>query len=424
MLIQCKHCGAPLDVREGRSHAKCRYCGFKSRVASTKTIAPTTPKGWTPPKTWTPPDDASTTSTPLHYHRTARGVMLIPLLVAGGAAITGVLVSVMAASDPPTGSDPSSAAGAQATLDGPAGVAPAELAHLSLAGTPGEVAEAFGVEPDEDGSVTLPLRGRYEYVRLRWGDDPQHVEYVLFYASEPIANAPAILGRFATDLGRRWEVEDGYGSYGWGSMHLSAHADGTQIGGGVGSYPGPYWRAEMEALWLVMRRAVLGLDLPLEESTRRDRLGLGYPLATLADLDLQLDIDRTAEAMPRLYPGAARSEERFELTYEVPMDHPLVSHAWIQWNNAPDAKPNQVELWAQGEAFPDAAAIASCLTAALGEPEERVSDHLAQERNWSWGQRASLSRGHLSINIESHWVERMSDESFDAAVRALDACGT
>jgi LSD1 subclass zinc finger protein len=55
MLVECSHCGAPLDVRDGLRLVKCAYCDHTSRVRSMHTIAAEAPPGWKPPPQWTPP---------------------------------------------------------------------------------------------------------------------------------------------------------------------------------------------------------------------------------------------------------------------------------------------------------------------------------------------------------------------------------
>jgi LSD1 subclass zinc finger protein len=54
VLVECKHCGAPLDVNATASIVRCSYCGANSRVRSMKTLAPHAPSGWAPPQQWQP----------------------------------------------------------------------------------------------------------------------------------------------------------------------------------------------------------------------------------------------------------------------------------------------------------------------------------------------------------------------------------
>ncbi len=54
MLLECKNCGAPLDVGN-QINAKCGYCKASSVVKTMRSLAMQTPPGWQPPPQWTPP---------------------------------------------------------------------------------------------------------------------------------------------------------------------------------------------------------------------------------------------------------------------------------------------------------------------------------------------------------------------------------
>lgn len=75
MLVECSHCGAPLDVRDDARIVKCAYCDHANRVRTMHTLAPKPPPDWAPPKQWTPPPHKHVPSTrPLVYHQPrARG---------------------------------------------------------------------------------------------------------------------------------------------------------------------------------------------------------------------------------------------------------------------------------------------------------------------------------------------------------------
>ena len=55
MLLECQNCGAPYDVADGATSARCHYCGQSAQVKKFRTMALQTPEGFTPPPTWTPP---------------------------------------------------------------------------------------------------------------------------------------------------------------------------------------------------------------------------------------------------------------------------------------------------------------------------------------------------------------------------------
>jgi LSD1 subclass zinc finger protein len=93
MLLECSHCGAPLDVRDGARIVKCAYCDHANQVRSMTTLAPQPPPGWKPPPQWTPPPHKPVPShRPLayHQHRSRRG------LFAGLIALFSGLVTVAA----------------------------------------------------------------------------------------------------------------------------------------------------------------------------------------------------------------------------------------------------------------------------------------------------------------------------------------
>lgn len=83
MLVECKQCGAPLDVAANTSIVKCSYCGSSSRVRSMRTLAMEAPAGWSPPKTWTPPQQmTSQPGAPLPYREPPKQVSWGKLILA------------------------------------------------------------------------------------------------------------------------------------------------------------------------------------------------------------------------------------------------------------------------------------------------------------------------------------------------------
>ncbi|MCZ7680789.1 MAG: hypothetical protein M5U28_19255 [Sandaracinaceae bacterium] len=67
MIVECRECGAPLDVQVGSAFAKCAYCGHTNKVKSAKTLMAESPAGWKPPSVWQPPPQARAQSAPLPY---------------------------------------------------------------------------------------------------------------------------------------------------------------------------------------------------------------------------------------------------------------------------------------------------------------------------------------------------------------------
>lgn len=98
MLIECKNCGAPLDVTGRESFVKCRYCDHSSKVASLRTVAQATPEGWRAPSEWRPPEHVPARSDMvLKYHEHARRlvgwIMTSVFLVVGLGVATSFLAT-------------------------------------------------------------------------------------------------------------------------------------------------------------------------------------------------------------------------------------------------------------------------------------------------------------------------------------------
>jgi hypothetical protein len=97
VIVECKHCGAPLDVERSSAFARCSYCGHTNKVKSAKTLMAESPAAWTPPPVWQPPPSFNLPQAPLPYRpRPAPAskpnvlapiVMGIVLLVGAGAAL-------------------------------------------------------------------------------------------------------------------------------------------------------------------------------------------------------------------------------------------------------------------------------------------------------------------------------------------------
>lgn len=90
MIIECGHCGAPLDVKGNERSSKCNYCGTPNQVKSQRTIAFETPVGWQPPTQWQPPQQfAANSQQVLSYRKTSSAASVIVLV-----SVIGVLVMV------------------------------------------------------------------------------------------------------------------------------------------------------------------------------------------------------------------------------------------------------------------------------------------------------------------------------------------
>jgi len=55
VLIECQHCGAPLEASDDARQITCAYCGRQQEVRRARTLSMQLPPGWQPPHQWTAP---------------------------------------------------------------------------------------------------------------------------------------------------------------------------------------------------------------------------------------------------------------------------------------------------------------------------------------------------------------------------------
>lgn len=106
MLIDCKNCGAPLDVPERGWFTTCGYCRTTQRVAKPPQGIYSTPPDWRAPQTWTPPPRLPANSAqPLRYDPYAakqktRGVVTMLIALFAGVpvlVVAGIVAFIFAA---------------------------------------------------------------------------------------------------------------------------------------------------------------------------------------------------------------------------------------------------------------------------------------------------------------------------------------
>ena len=91
MLVECKNCGAPLDVNGVERFVRCSYCDKVNRVRTMRTMEVQTPPQWRPPQTWQPPPQFGPFR-PYQYHRVSSPIAnRIPLIILGFVVMTSLV---------------------------------------------------------------------------------------------------------------------------------------------------------------------------------------------------------------------------------------------------------------------------------------------------------------------------------------------
>lgn len=156
VLIECENCGAPLDVKLESRFSKCNYCGKSNRVASMRTVAEHTPRGWQPPPVWTPPAHFPAPSVPIQYHRRPSAALFVAPIFAL-IAISGAGAALWMTNTRSTSSFQSSPGGVQVApmvpTAAPLGKAQAWDGRSTLSCGMGETLEIEGKRAKVDGTV-------------------------------------------------------------------------------------------------------------------------------------------------------------------------------------------------------------------------------------------------------------------------------
>ena len=160
MIIECKECGAPLDVEQHASLARCQYCGRTQRVRTARTQYPVTPPNWNPPPQWTPPPHFPARSVPLRYDAGKKvgtiiaviviATTLVPLLIVGGVMFAVVSGGTRSSSTPPRRPAPASPPAAAPEIPATGGGACAAAARCcKVLGSQATGCENIAMVPDE-----------------------------------------------------------------------------------------------------------------------------------------------------------------------------------------------------------------------------------------------------------------------------------
>ncbi len=414
MIVECGHCGAPLDVKEGRRYTKCTYCKKTSEARALRTIEPQTPPGWRPPPVWTPPSHVPANShVPLQFNATP---VIAPLVVAAIVLSIGLAGVVMAVSKrAPSALSNSKSPGSPAYPGGPKRIDPAALEKVSMKSTPEKLQEITGVAMDAQHSMRVPLaHPHWEAVTFRW--DPDHLDHVQEFYLNGVSDSPMPEARktLKSLVGRRWEKD----SFQWEGCGLNADSKGDYLGShvtieqhGKEDAENPYWRQQSETMWKLARHAALGVGDPPKKSELRDYLGGGYPLGDLAKLDVDADIDKADAAIKKVFPGGVRNLF-IDLDYKVSLEHPWYSDMEIAWKNKKGARVAEVSFRppvGTNNKWPNMGSLESCVQGVLGKPERvNEGDHLAGNRDVTWRPGAG---GEVRV-YEHMMVIRLRDSPF------------
>jgi hypothetical protein len=321
-------------------------------------------------------------------------------------------------------------------LTGGGSMATSALATLSLAQTPASMAKVTGVQPTAlgggDPSMMVTLSGGpYDRVNFGWDkDDLSHVKMAYLYADTPPPNQTATHGKLAALLGPRF---DSKGAMNWQGLNFSydvttAFAIGNP---GMGPMKNVHWKEQVDAGWDVLRSVVLGQSVTVTDAEKRDWLGRGYTLASLATIDTTVDVDHSTAMMQAAFPGVA-TEQMIGLQHSIAIDHPWYGEAELRWKNEKAGAFEEVLIRPppdHNDGFPNQGDIEACVQSLVGGVGKRnESDHLKGTHDTDWkpaGGGEVRVYGHMvDVTLVSVFASRkMARGEYEKLMQGLDACG-
>ncbi len=399
VLLQCAHCGAPLDVRDAVTIVKCGYCGYKTERARFVTIAEKTPETFAPPKVWRPPAHVPASSDadlPYKKKLSFGGVLFIVAMVALGPSIV-----------------------AFALLHDSGTFSPKVdvLAGKSIDGTPAALAVTFGGGRVSDTSLYIKLdHPEIDQIYFTWEKRaPSHPYNIGFIVRQGKMVPSAVCARLAETLGvfgdKYWNLGGASVSCdpsGTLSAHVSVPKDAARDDHGR-------WKKRVDTLYRVVIDALLGAKPSVTNDELRRVLGAGYAVSDLARVDIEVEVDVAAAMLQKALNGAVNTDDGQRFTIQLagtPL--PQVS---LSWTNSKGGKLSSGTFYSADQKTLGAgqAKVAACLTKTLGTPEIHETDHLKKTVYYSFARQIHLYDAYVS-------VQTTNNATWKAFINGLDGC--
>lgn len=424
MIVECARCGAPLDVRQGSTVTKCRYCGQNNRTEMMRTVAPQTPQDWRPPPTWTPPPHVPAPSNvTLQYHAQASGcgvaVTVAVMTVLAGAGVFAAMFARQAASRGP--------GGAKTYVD-PKAIAPSKLAKLTMRESMATLEQRLGLDSSDSKRLRVPLKDSpWDAVLFEWNAaDPDHVAEFTLTAGASVPAMKSIRRAMTERLPARWDNPE---YFRWAGVTVYVPKDGKMISAHVtvDDEQGRDWRAQTELLWAIIGNAAFDFDAKVDADGVRDFLGGGKPITELGKLDVGVVVDDAEKAVLAIFPGASVRKSG-GLTFTVPLAHPVWREVELSWQNEKNAKLQRMYFRPLGQSVKGQAELAKCLEKALGtKPRIIEADHLAKKQDYDFklpgGGELRLYEHMLMLTVNAWWGAPIGKAAWPKNLASIDGCG-
>lgn len=374
MILECAHCGAPLDVPAGSTTSRCRYCGHTSRVEELRTVFPQRPPDWRPPRKWTPPQHAPADSRRTLTYQGASNTAGVFIMLGIFAVVgVGIAAAVFAAARSNGGS----------AIPGLPGAAdPKVLDAVRLDRDAKTLANATGGKDWEGRSVNLPLSGLFDYAVFGYDEkEPGHANSFGFYRNQKgcPAEFEAIRAKLKKRLGKRFDGKN----WRWGSMFFGVDEKCAWINASFSASPSDDpgdWKPAFEALFAELRSDIYGRGEPPSKDDLVRYLARGYDTASIAPIVAGTTIDDVSKVQKSLPAATGRKISDVELSF--PLDNPRFGQLTVTWKNEKAGPIDGVRLDGYDNKLTGHLEVAQCLAQKLGAKlDVRDTDYVNKKKD-------------------------------------------
>jgi hypothetical protein len=389
-------------VKRKARRTKCRYCGSVDERARMRALAEETPKDFVAPKLWTPPADREVEpGKPLAYNAPLHPAVVI----AGSAAAVALLIGVP-----------------MLWQSRMWNTRPDVLEHASPVGKRADVAKKLEGSVESPTQIVVQLNSeRYDKLVIRYGAEndvvPLRVSFELRRGQKPDEAARDLLSsRLNGGLDR--------GNWSWGDVQISWSTIGLSAEIGRSS-PEPLRERRALAAWSLLLGAAFNPAITPSPEEMRGAMGGGYPVSMLSKIAPSTPLEQAKSTSSSTFPGAL-VEASIQMHTTVPLDHPFLRWAKIDWFVMPGGTVDDVSFQTKPALRGGLDAFARCLTPALGPPRVTIVDPIAGTKSYSF------HPGTAQIDLNTALVVRafgahgvpttVDDETWRKLVGALDGC--
>jgi hypothetical protein len=266
------------------------------------------------------------------------------------------------------------------------GTTPAQIAALSLEGSPKQVAKGLSMTDVDSDRVRAKFKSSagkpYEEFELTWksksASGPSEMRLLSEHSSKEddehgVEMARALAKRFHA-------LHDG--GWSWGAVTISVQSHGeleASVDPMPRDKPNPLFERQMDAARQVLLEAAFGIPVHASDADLAELLGTGYKLADVGKIDPRTMIEDAPALIASRFPGSLHDSSD---DWEIAVDHPLLKSVRLHWSNRRGGRLNDMSVDASDAYAGSRDTFQACLANALGPPQVHVTDYAADHKDY------------------------------------------